>query len=310
MNIFMRRDLKLKVDELNDDAPKDLNEVIEIIDHLQLYLDKKITLNDDEISNSINALLISTITVQLPIPLVLRNNMYRARKCEGTHSANFTKTSELSYISITGSTPLNLGRMNKKGNSIFYASFGNSTTTHSTVLSEVGATKGEIYNIMECQLNPLNQAHLNLELAPIGVFDYYRRNVHLPFTLTVDMKESYDFIQENTSSEAMMALHLCDAFLTSILTADSDSTGRLYKLTSEVAQFFLEQYPVDGVVYPSTKIPGHPNVAIIPDMVDQKIKFTSVQRVEILESYGYGLFSLKTLVEGTIENSLIQWKSL
>ena len=105
--------------------------------------------------------------------------------------------------------------------------------------------------------------------------------------------------------DAKVATQLCDAFLTDMLKRSG--SDRLYFVTSEFAKFCMTQDVIDGVIYPSTRLEGHPNLALKPKTVDQKLDYQKALSVRVLEVFGYGMCKLQELGIGTLQDDVINW---
>ncbi len=105
----------------------------------------------------------------------------------------------------------------------------------------------------------------------------------------------------------MLAMQLCDAFLTDVLKAEE--YPRLYDVTSEIGEECLKPDLLDGILYPSTKFEGFPNVALKPRAVDRKLRFETTLSVRVEECYGYGMFKVSILNQGIVDAGTVIWSS-
>jgi hypothetical protein len=140
---------------------------------------------------------------------------------------------------------------------------------------------------------------------PLGIFDYFRRGVASPFLLNETYRKVYDLAMSKLHPDAKVATQLCDAFLTDMLKRPG--SDRLYIVTSEFAKFCLAQDVIDGVIYPSTRLEGHPNLVLKPRSVDQKIDYQKAVSVRVLEVFGYGMCKLQELGTGALQGNVISW---
>jgi hypothetical protein len=146
---------------------------------------------------------------------------------------------------------------------------------------------------------------MSLHVAPIGISDYFRRGVSSPFNLHESFREIYELYRNNTHPTAFLAMQLCDAFLTDVLSRQE--TPRLYDVTSEIGRECLRPEVLDGILYPSTKFEGFPNLAIKTDSVDRKIRYESAVSLKVEKDFRYGMYRTKTLRVGYVNGEHIQW---
>lgn len=305
----MKFNIIKKAGEINQNANEFKDEANSIIKKLKSHIDGKNTLGMDEITKLCDSLSFFTTFIEINISSDLF--ISRAVYCDLKIPCH-NKVSRLSYIPKDSSKNASLGRMNKENQSMFYASLNSNPNSIGTVLSEVDAEVGKHYNILISKIkHPLN-------LIPIGIFDYFRRGVPDPFQiLNQNFKEIYDLYVQLVVPDGMIALQLCDAFLTDVLKksyhGDNDeTTKRLYEVTSEIANDCLLTTKADGILYPSVKFEGFPNIILKPSVVDKKIQYDKASSIEILEDFNYGIFKHRTKYLGFINPNLdiIEWQDV
>ncbi len=289
-----------KAKDLNINPKKHLDEVVKITNTLRSFINQDISLDNNEIEKLIERLTVFTTLVSVPI----ENGIHISRAVKfDDDSINpcYPNVSRLSYIPKDISITPPLGRMNKEDNAMFYGSLYSHSNSMGTILSEVRAVKNEKFNIL------FSETTNDLELVPIGVFDYFRRGVPHPFRLHNDFKEMYDLYQNNTHPTAMLALQLCDAFLSDILTMDE--SDNLYSVTSTLASECLKVDVIDGLMYPSVKFEDFPNVVIKPNSIDKKTIHKEVHSLIVNDSFGYGMYETETLFKGNVNthDGIINW---
>lgn len=118
----------------------------------------------------------------------------------------------------------------------------------------------------------------------------------------------YDLYKQHTHPSAMIALHLCDAFLYKVLK--EKGTKKLYRVTSQIAKEYLRAPIVDGLIYTSVQFDDYPNVVIKPNSIDTKVVHKKVVSLEILENYGYGIYQINNTHHAYINDNKIDWKEI
>ena len=301
----------IKAQDLNKTPSVHLSKVHEITEQLRHYIGGKKELSSDEIKQLVETLTDYTSLIPISFPLHQGIIFSRAVKYKEADGINYYRDpSRLSYIPENAGIIPQKNRINKEGQSLFYACLNADANSIGAVLSEVGACKGDVFNLIQCRTkleNPTNPHDGVLHIAPIGISDYYRRRVLPPFELHETFKNIYDLYRKNTHPTSMLAMQLCDAFLTAVLKAEG--SPRLHDVTSAIGEECLKPTELDGILYPSTKFDGFPNVALKPQSVDGKIRFESTLSVKVEECYGYGMFKTTILNQGLVDGGTIIWST-
>lgn len=297
-----------KATELNESPLIHLERVTSIIESLNKHLSGTVELNNEEIQKLISELTIYTSLIPVSFPLNSGIVMSRAVKYLEKDGDSYQKASRLSYISpISGVIPKK-GRINVEGEAIFYACLNADANSIGAILSESRAAEGDIFNLLQCRTkleNPKNQFDFALHIAPIGISDYFRRGVPTPFNLHETYREIYELYRKNTHPTAMLAMQLCDAFLTDVLSRKE--SPRLYDVTSEIGRECLKPAEIDGILYPSTTFLGFPNLAIKPTSVDRKLRYETTISTKVEKYFGYGMYQTKILRQGIVSGDDIDW---
>lgn len=297
---------------LNDNPSHHLSNVWRIVSALQAHWREETVLSPKNVRSLVGDL--TCYTLQMPIPIPLNEKMLFARAVRVTPEVGigYPNVSRLSYIPIGGKIVPAIGRLNRAGQSMFYACLGADANSMGAILSEARARPGDVFNILFSKtvsgtqkLHPYDDA---LQVTPVGMFDYIRRGVPHPFRLHDDYVNTYNALRAAICVEGMLALQLADAFITEALK--HKETGQLYSITSEIAADCLTPEEVDGVIYPSTLFDGFPDVALKPSSVDRKLKSHSAVSIEVLESYGFGIFKTRTIGQGLIQEDRILWQCI
>lgn len=299
-----------KISDLNKNPEKERDIVFNIISTLNSFIYKDKELSDEEIQKLIDELTFYTTLMSIPLPS--GTSISRAVKYTYEGEPCHNEISRLSYIPESKIELAELGRMNKIREPIFYGCLDTNPNSIGTALSEVNAQKNEKVNVL------FSKTISVLQLIPIGVFDYFRRGIDHPFKIHNNYKEMYNLYKENTHPDAMIALHLCDAFLYQVLKEDikelkeeakEKTKKKLYRVTSQIAKECLK-YPADGLIYSSVQFEDHPNVVINPQSIDTKVVHKEVISLEVIEDYGYGIYQIKKTHHAYIKDNIINWEKI
>lgn len=299
------------VSGLNQDASMHLRTVENIVVNLNKHANNTETLQEEEIDAYVNTL-ISKYTPLVPIPVSLTSSipLIRAVRYEEDSGHGYNNVSRLSYIPNCSHVIPRLGRLNKKGNSLFYACLGEHTNSIDTMLLECRAQDGDIFNVLHCvtntkYLDTVQKFPPVLYLVPIGINEYFRRGTSDPFGVNQDYRDMYNCIHSNASPKISRALHLCDEFFTNILS--QSESGNLYEVTSVIAEKCLKNKEIDGVIYPSTQLSAHPNVAIKTSSVDRKLIYDRASSIRVTKNSFKTNYFIEELSNGVIDSDNIKW---
>lgn len=300
MDKNIRQQLDGLAEKLKSDSKMYFNQAVKLTEILISHIDGKTNLSDSNIQEYVRKIINSTFV--LGIPLAPNMPVIRAVKFDEKVGVGYTDISRLSYIPTNKPEICKKGRINLKGQSLFYACFGSGSDEKaiSTILSECRAGKGDIFNILVAETNSIR-----LSLVPIGINDYFRRGVKEPFGLSLDFIENYEYLMSILDYKSKLTVNLCEAFLFNVMSKGGANT--LYDVTSAVTNELLRHDGVHGVLYPSTMNIGYPNIAIKPEAIDEHIKYKEAVSVVVEDSLGYGLFQVNNLGSGTVVGELIEW---
>ena len=305
MTEFFEEPVRIFAAVINKDPLESRNKVSNIIQILTSYVDGKTEINNSQISNLVDELMCFSIYIPMPIPLASGAVFTRAvkyRLIDG--KKGYSRSSDISYIPNDKLNLASLNRLSQAGSPAFYASLNDDLNSIGAVLAECNAEKGDVFNIL-ISTTKSGVDETDIHVMPLGIFDYFRRGVACPFLLNETYRKVYDLAMSKLQPDAKVATQLCDAFLTDMLKRSG--TDRLYSVTSEIAKFCFTQDIIDGVIYPSTRFEGHPNLALKPRSVDKKLDYQKVLGVRVLEAFGYGMYKLQHLGIGTLKGDLINW---
>lgn len=298
-----------KCAELNTRPAMHLERVFSVTRRLEEHF------QGNRLSEALAAQLIGELTyyvvlIPVQIPLAKKIKFSRAVRYEEPTGITYEALSRLSYIPIDGPITAKLGRLNKAGESMFYACKDDNANSIGAVLSEARARPGEVFNILISETippqNAIEQTDNDLVITPLGIFDYYRRGVPDPFGLHTVHRECYEYLTKRAHPEGMLAMQLVDAFIADVLKRQE--TEGLYTVTSALATEIGTIPKVDGILYPSTQFESFPNVALKPSAVDKKLQHRSAIAVRVLERYGYGIFKTEQIATGAVKDGQLFWE--
>ncbi|WP_028865062.1 hypothetical protein [Psychromonas aquimarina] len=291
---------------LNSNPNQTLNTVVNIIKKLKCHINRQQVLSCDERYDLVDQLSYYVYVQPICLPLKQKIGFTRAVRYSETSGCTYSNVSRLSYIPIGSEIPVSKGRINESGESLFYASLLSNNNSVLTALAECRSSEGETFNILFSETCPNTYGYLTLQ--PLGLNDYFRRGVPDPFYTDTKDRELYKKFLSAICPEGKIAMQLCDAFMVDVLTSPGSDT--LYDVSSAIGKKYLSA-PFDGLIYPSTKYAGHPNVALKPSSVDQKLQHISTQSVLVDEKYDYGIYQLSQRAKGKVDSvGAIVWDAV
>lgn len=230
----------------------------------------------------------------------------RARNSEESQIL-YKSAEELSYNPIFSKS--RKGRLNAQGESRFYGCIDESSNSFGTALSEVDCNTGDHACIL------ISKTKKKLQLTPIGIFDFIRREGSPPWGLSNHYQEIYEELRKHLKPQSMISMQLCDAFLSHTLKMPvSEEENNLYEVTIAIAKVILndtELQMIDGIIYPSSKFERFPNIVLKKESVDTKLTYQSTVAVQVIQNYGYGIFRTQPTHRGTIDSqNNIQWEDI
>ncbi len=300
--------LQTKISELNAKPTWHMNKVRNLTSALFAHISGKHHLSMAAIAYRVNELLRYTVLMPIPIPLGEMICFTRAQKFDGTEPNHcYQKVSRLSYLPLNHVKRPELGRLNKEGERLFYCCWDVKNISLSASLAEIRAVDGDVVNILVSHTKPTTSSVRQdqfLYVTPIGINDYFHRGADMPFVLHESYRKHYEFLTQNLRPRALKAMHDCDRFLVEVLSMEE--VEGLYQVTSEIAQNCLGSSNIDGIVYPSTRFGGFPNIGIKIAAVDSKLLHVGARSVEVHQ----GGTGYKTLYNGFIDGEKITWISV
>ena len=115
---------------------------------------------------------------------------------------------------------------------------------------------------------------------------------------------AHEYMKKKFSQNQLLAYQLCDAFFADVLSREG--SDRLYKVTSTLGEYFLEDSHVDGIIYTSVKAKGEPVIALSPTAVNAKVDYVKAEAITI--NRVYDSFGYKTSHQASIINNSLNWK--
>ena len=199
------------------------------------------------------------------------------------------------YVPESKKSIIEVGRFNKKEESIYYASIflkenENEEYFFETAISEIDGIELDYINILDSKPTKC------LNVVYIGVFDQLARNKQLPKWIDKYYYKTYLQFKKKCLEKGNRCLFesylLSNAFFADI--TQRNGSERLYRVTSVISSLLLND-EVDAIVYESVKIKNSPNIAIKPKVVDNSVEHKEVCSIRINENLGYGIYYIKSI---------------
>lgn len=262
------------------------------------------SLSNDEVNTKIDYLAGCT-TIILDHPMD-NFEFLRARRCT---NGNYQNIDDLSYIKQPNSTFPPIGRLNKAGQSLFYASIlvKKNDVGLGVVLSEADAKDLDKFNI----LRSMQKKSCVIKVRMIGIWDYVRLNVkpyYLPQPTFDYYKAIRTYMVEKFDDKLLRAYELTDRFFADVMSKQGHDA--LYQITSEISSFMMVEGLCDGILYESVKAKGEPVIALKRETVDVKIEHELAMEVFVNKALGYEYYDYLTLSTAEINHTsgLLTWK--
>ncbi|MDF3123657.1 RES family NAD+ phosphorylase [Rheinheimera sp. 1928-s] len=209
----------------------------------------------------------------------------RARIC--ADSSGFSHISEL-FCPPPEIT--NVGRMNDKGNPMFYAAY------HiGTAIAEINAKEGDIVQVAQFQLPETSERGLRCLI--IGeIYNAYHGTSTFSQSLFDEIRKLIERLGKKNIRALLSYLYM-DA-LSSELLNDVSASKKDYIYSRTLSRLLLEKHPdIDGLIFPSAKIKGTSNIVLRPGAVLHKAKVVSSHIFRISKLYPYGLCDFELIKE-------------
>ncbi|WP_075172918.1 RES domain-containing protein [Neptunomonas phycophila] len=222
----------------------------------------------------------------------------RARLCSSPDGFN--------HISELQSPPpevTDIGRMNEKGNPMFYASY------HiGSAFAEINAKEGDIVQVTQFKLP--NKSNSGIRCLAIGeVYNAYHGNSTISQSMFDEIRKFIERLGKSDIRGLLSYLYM-DALSAELLN-DTSASENDYIYSRTLSRLLLEKHPrVDGLVFPSAKMKGTANITLRPESVLNKVKVVSSQVLKITKLYPYGLcdFELLKQSKGESLDGHIHWQ--
>lgn len=203
-----------------------------------------------------------------------------------------TDVENIKQMSYPPSSKIGLQRCNLPGQQVLYAS----STLDTSLLEIKFSAERPCAITTQFRLKEGN----SLSLMPIGELDHYRRHSKTRFNAT-DLEHQFNKFVDPLGHYDRIAFEFVDAYLADFMSRiPHDETERnLYEVTARIANAFLQQDDIDGLIYPSVKRQGGFNYAIKPKVFDTKFEPRMFALTTRVHEYGYGLFEYYEHARGT-----------
>jgi len=295
--------MKFLIDSKYKDISKDpLAELLYVSNYIKVL--KSFINGTDELSEETIEIILTNFIqygIYLDIPLPKKTTILRAtRYKEEDKSLPYNENvSRLSYIPNNIKKVPPIGRMNNISKAIFYGCLSNNLSSIKVAFSEINIKKDEYVKILKSTTKE------NMNVRYIGIMDYYIRGIEPPFDVHPLFKEIWEYYKDTYDNTSLSVIRLVDAFFSDILRTEDH--GRLYTVTSILASIIMEDPTTDGLIYPSIKSEGSPNLALKPSSVDTKLNYIEAYAYKINEDYGYAIYNATRLYIGKIKDKNIIW---
>lgn len=280
------------------------------IDQLNDFIEEKIELSENKVYLLLKYLY-DNHTLNLIYQLDKDKWLRRARKYEEKNTQVpkycFGKTSELDIIPDDKKDIVEIGRLNKEKQPIYYACLSeNNFNNYDVVLSEINAIDLDYVNY----LDSITTGYL--EVIRIGAFDLFMRGQSLHHWIdryNLRIFKLFKKCCEKKQNRCLLESHqLCSAFFADILSRKNHKN--LYKVTSTLADIIFENKQVDAIIYESVQVKGAPLIAIRPEALKQKVKHEKVASLKVEAKLGYGIYYTDVINQGTVDGKLLNWDGI
>jgi hypothetical protein len=154
-----------------------------------------------------------------------------------------------------------------------------------TALEEVGAEEGNYIHLIGLRIKKNNR----IRCCVIGEIDRVHRSGRsmLSEELTAHLLR---IIKNELPYKAALSFIFVDAFLSSLLR-DPVASDNDYLYSRTVRRLLLEKQPtIEAICYSSVKLEGALNIAIKPEIADNRLDLAGTSVVKIERKFDYGLF--------------------
>lgn len=203
------------------------------------------------------------------------------------------------YISDLYSPPpevTNIGRMNEKGDPMFYASY------HiGTALAEINAKEGDFVQIAQFKLPDKSDSGIRC-LAIGEVYNIYHGSSTISQIMFDEIRQLIHRLGKNDIRGLLSYLYM-DA-LSSELLNDVFASEKDYIYSRTLSRLLLEKHPkIDGFIFPSAKVKGTANITLRPESILTKAEVVSTEVIKVKKLYPYGLFDFELVKQARGEGA-------
>ena len=223
--------------------------------------------------------------------------VWRARNGEYNH------ISELWYPPKEYVTKL--GRMNIRGESMFYSCFGHNAKLGS--LTEIRVKKGDRVTQLCCSLNQENKI---LKVLGLGHLDQWMKN-KAPEHMQFHFHEYEKQLKKDCGNKLQYSKNqlLKDWVNSQFIKKVSEGEEHKYCYSIAITKGYFNSFGCDGILYPSVASNKKAvNLVLKPDIVDQYFKPKYVRIVEVIDIRPEGIeLKLKNESKTIAEDGSIEW---
>lgn len=271
---------------------------------LSLHVDGAIQLNSQQIEDLLSNLIQYRVCLDVPLPKGAI--IARARKIDdGKKYPHYDDARKLSYIPLQDQCKIKTpGRFNSRYQSMFYGSVYDSYDDLKVPFHEIGVQANEYINIL------ISEVSEDLNVRLIGLFSHLKHQSNmLPWIHSI-FNDINKYYQETHESNLLNAIEIVDEFFKEISSKEvfDEEKSKVYDITSVLGNIYLVDLSIDGLIYPSVKVDGLPNIVIRPSSVGKKVKYLKANIAWTDDDKNGEIIIVKELNTGNIVNNNIEWK--
>ncbi|HUT17418.1 MAG TPA: RES domain-containing protein [Acidobacteriota bacterium] len=200
--------------------------------------------------------------------------IWRARKCKTENG--FGSVNELIY---PPRHIVNAGRLNNAGEPMLYGALNKNTA-----LEEIGAEGGEYVHIIGFRI----KKGASIKCCIVGEIDSVYRSGRA--MISEELGVQLNRLIQRMPYQAAMSFVFADAFLSSLLR-DPSASKNDYLHSRTVRQLLFERKSdLEAICYLSVRMEGAMNIALKPEVADERLDLAGTSVIKIEKKFDYGLF--------------------
>lgn len=169
---------------------------------------------------------------------------------------------------------------------------------------EIGIQANEYVNIL------ISEASADLNVRLIGLFSHLQHQSSMLPWIHPIFNDINKYYRDTHESSLLDAIEIVDNFFKEITRKEviDENESKIYDITSALGNIYLEDLSIDGLIYPSVKVNGLPNIVIKPSSVKEKVKYLEAKIAWTDDDKNGEIIIVKELNTGNIVNNKIEWK--